>query len=122
MRRRILAVLAIAALALSAAGPAAAFHCFVVNKPTGAGSKNVVTFDIASEQEPDFSVVEFGENSGRVKGAFVTLRIVNGGAELGTWDLFFQNNLEQAHSSGPGGTECDGVGIDDLLACLGIEE
>ncbi len=122
MRRKAVALLAVGAVALSAASPAAAFHCFVVKKPSGAGSAGVVTFDVLSGGEPDFSTVPFNEKSGRVKGAFVTLRLMAGTQLLGTWDIFFQNNLDQAHSSGPGGTECDGVGIDDLLACLGIEE
>jgi hypothetical protein len=49
---------------------------------------------------------------------------VAGTTELGTWDLLFQNTVGGcAHAAGPdGANECDGVGMDDLLACLGIEE
>jgi hypothetical protein len=124
MRHRFVALLAVVALALLAAGPAAAFHCFVVKKPIGAGSASAITFDVTSGGEPDFSSLPFNPNSGRVQGGFVTLRIVAGPIELGTWDLLFQNTVGgKAHAAGPAGaSECDGVGMDDLLACLGIEE
>ena len=124
MRHRFIALLAVVALALSVAGPAAAFHCFVVKKPIGSGSAAAITFDVTTAAEPDFSSLPFNPNSGRVKGGFVTLRIVAGSTELGTWDLFFQNTVGgKAHAAGPAGaSECDGVGLDDLLACLGIDE
>jgi uncharacterized cupredoxin-like copper-binding protein len=121
MRRTLIALTAVLALA---AGPAAAFHCFVVKKPTGAGSAATLTFDVTQGGEPDFGSLPFNPNSGRVQGGFITLRIVAGAVELGTWELFFQNTVGgQAHASGPAGaSECDGVGLDDLLDCLGIEE
>ena len=124
MRHRIGALVAVVALALSVAGPAAAFHCFVVKKPIGSGSAGTVTFDVTSGGEPDFSSLPFNPNSGRVQGGFVSLRLVAGSVELGTWDILFQNTVGgKAHASGPAGaSECDGVGMDDLLACLGIEE
>jgi hypothetical protein len=111
-------------LALSTAGQAAAFHCFVVKKPVGAGSAATLTFDVLSGGEPDFGSLPFNPNSGRVVGGFVSLRLVAGTTELGTWDILFQNTVGgQAHAAGPDGAdECDGVGIDDLLACLGIDE
>jgi hypothetical protein len=128
MRRKILALLAIATLALATAGPASAFHCFVVKKPTGAGSAATLTFDVTSGGEPDFGSLPFNPNSGRVEGGFISLRLIaptqTGVIELGTFDLFFQNTVGGgAHASGPdGASACDGVGLDDLLACLGIEE
>jgi uncharacterized cupredoxin-like copper-binding protein len=124
MRRRLIAVFAVAVLALSTAGQAAAFHCFVVKKPVGAGSAATLTFDVLSGGEPDFGSLPFNPNSGRVVGGFVSLRLVAGTTELGTWDILFQNTVGgQAHAAGPDGAdECDGVGIDDLLACLGIDE
>ncbi len=128
MRRRILTLSAAVLLALSAAGPAAAFHCFVVKKPVGAGSAATLTFDVTSGVEPDFGSLPFNPNSGRVQGGFISLRLIAttpaGVQELGTWDLFFQNTVGgNAHASGPAGaSECDGVGLDDLLACLGIDE
>jgi hypothetical protein len=126
LRRRFIALLAIAALALATAGQAAAFHCFVVKKPTGAGSAATVNFDVVTDPdgEPDFDTLPFNPFSGRVQGGFVTLHITAAGQEVGTWDLFFQVTVGgKAHASGPAGSsECDGVGLDDLLACLGIEE
>lgn len=124
MRLRVIALLSVTALALAAAGPAAAFHCFVVKKPVGAGSAATLTFDVTSGGEPDFASLPFNPNSGRVGGGFISLRLVAGTTELGTWDLVFQNTVGgNAHAAGPdGANECDGVGMDDLLACLGIEE
>jgi hypothetical protein len=124
MRRRLIALFAVAALALSTAGQAAAFHCFVVEKPVGAGSAATLTFDVLSGGEPDFGSVPVNPNSDRVVGGFVSLRLVAGTTELGTWDILFQNTVGgQAHAAGPdGANECDGVGMDDLLACLGIDE
>jgi hypothetical protein len=126
MRRRFIALLAVVALALCTAGQAAAFHCFVVKKPTGVGSAATINFDVVTDPdgEPDFDTLPFNPNSGRVNGGFVTLRITAAGAPIGTWDLLFQNTVGgKAHASGPAGaSECDGVGIDDLLVCLGVEE
>jgi hypothetical protein len=124
MRRRLLALTLVAALALIVAGQAAAFHCFVVKKPIGAGSAATLTFDVASGGEPDFGSLPFNPNSGRVSGGFISLQLFAGAAEIGTWDILFQNTVGgQAHAAGPAGaSECDGVGMDDLFACLGIPE
>jgi hypothetical protein len=124
MRRRLLALLAATVLGLALAGQASAFHCFVANKPIGAGSAAELTFDVSTGGEPDFDSLPFNPNSGRVVGAWVTLHIVDGTTEIGSWDILFQNTVGgQAHAAGPdGANECDGVGMDDLLACLGIPE
>lgn len=124
MRRKLLALSVAAALALAVAGPASAFHCFVVKKPIGAGSAAALTFDVTRGDEPDFASLPVNPNSERVMGGFITLRIVAGPDEIGTWDLLFQNTVGgKAHAAGPNGAnECDGVGMDDLLACLGIPE
>jgi hypothetical protein len=124
MRRRLLASTLVALLALVLAGPASAFHCFVVKKPIGSGSAATLTFDVTTGGEPDFGSLPFNPNSGRVTGGFVSLRLVAGPVELGTWDILFQNTVGgNAHAAGPAGaSECDGVGMDDLLACLGIPE
>ena len=126
MRLKLFALAGAVALALTVVSPAAAFHCFVVKKPSGAGSAATVTFDVVTDPdgEPDFDTLPFNPNSGRINGGFVTLRVTAAGVELGTWDLFFQTTVGgQAHASGPAGAdECDGVGLDDLLACLGVEE
>ena len=100
MRRRVVILLGVTALALGVAAPASALHCFVVKKPTGAGSVGTATFDVVT----------------LVGGGFLTVTLVNGTTVLATEDLFFQTNLpDGAHESGPGTTECDGVGIDDVL-------
>jgi hypothetical protein len=126
MRRKFIALLAVVVLALGTAGQAAAFHCFVVKKPSGAGSAATINFDVVTDPdgEPDFDTIPFNPNSGRVNGGFVTLSITAAGVPIGTWDLLFQNTVGgKAHAAGPAGaSECDGVGMDDLLACLGIEE
>jgi hypothetical protein len=124
MRLKIAALAAVATLAMAFVGPASAFHCFVVKKPIGSGSAGALTFDVTTEDEPDFDSFPFNPNSERVIGGFITLRIVAGPVEIGTWDLLFQNTVGgKAHAAGPGGaSECDGVGMDDLLACLGIDE
>jgi hypothetical protein len=124
MRLRVFAVAAVTLLALALAGQASAFHCFVVKKPIGSGSASTLTFDVTSGGEPDFGSVPVNPNSGRVQGGFVSLRLVAGSIEIGTWDILFQNTVGgQAHAAGPdGASECDGVGMDDLLACLGIPE
>lgn len=124
MPRKFIASLAVSAIALWAAAPATAFHCFVVQKPIGSGSAATLTFDVTTEDEPDFASLPVNPNSGRIQGGFITLRIVAGTTEIGTWDLFFQNTVGgNAHAAGPAGaSECDFVGIDDLLACLGIDE
>jgi hypothetical protein len=126
MRRKFIALLAIAALALGTAGQAAAFHCFVVKKPVGAGTAAVVNFDVVTDPdgEPDFDTIPVNESSGRVTGGYVTLNVFAAGVPLGSWDLKFQSTVGgKAHASGPdGANECDGVGVDDLLACLGVEE
>lgn len=124
MRRRLAVLTLVTTLSLVAAGPAAAFHCFVVKKPVGAGSAGALTFDVTSGGEPDFGSLPFNPNSGRVTGGFVTIHLVAGTTDIGTWDILFQNTVGgQAHAAGPNGAdECDGVGMDDLLACLGIPE
>jgi hypothetical protein len=124
MRRKLLALTIVMALSLLVAGQAAAFHCFVVKKPIGAGSAATLTFDVTSGGEPDFESLPINPNSGRVVGGFVSLHLVAGSTDLGTWDLLFQNTVGgKAHAAGPdGANECDGVGMDDLLACLGIPE
>jgi hypothetical protein len=124
MRRRLFTLSVVTALALAVAGPASAFHCFVAKKPVGAGSAAVLTFDVTGGGEPDFASLPLNPNSERVIGGFITLRIVAGPDEIGTWDLLFQNTVGgKAHAAGPdGANECDGVGMDDLLACLGIPE
>ena len=48
MRRRIVILLGVMALALAVAPPASALHCFVVEKPVGAGSVGAATFELTT--------------------------------------------------------------------------
>jgi hypothetical protein len=115
MKGRIAGAAAAAALL---AWPSAAFahHCFVAKKPTTAGSAGTVVLDVVTE-ETISEDVETTKN-GRLKGAFITLTAVAGGTELGTWDVFEHRTLpEGAMNSGPGDDACDGIGVDDAIAC-----
>jgi hypothetical protein len=106
-------------LALAVAAPVSATHCFVVKKPTGAGSGGTATFDLATHTFTAGQPLTFTP-SGELKGAgFLTVTVVDGTTVLATADLFWHIALpDGAHESGPGTTECDGVGIDDIIACI----
>lgn len=119
MRRRVLILLGFTALALAVAAPASALHCFVVKKPAGAGSVGTATFDVVTHTlTPAQPLIR--TPSGQLEGGgFLTVTLVAGTTVLATADLFFQTDLpDGAHESGPGTTECDGVGIDDILECV----
>lgn len=111
--RKKLAVLVAATLMLviSAASPAFAHHCTNVSKKAGAGS--IGTFNIVTE-----TFTPAKENGGG--GAFIT---ITDGSSF-SYDVFVHRTLpEGAMAAGPDGdSECDGVGIDDAFACLGIPE
>ena len=78
-----------------------------MSKQPGAGS--IGTVNIVTEEE-SFT---------KEHGGFVT---VTDGSTF-SYDVFANRTLpEGAMASGPGDSECDGVGIDDALACLGIDE
>ena len=108
LRKKLLVVLAVTMLlAMSVASPAFAHHCTNVSKQPGAGS--IGTVNIVTEEE-SFT---------KEHGGFVT---VTDGSTF-SYDVFANRTLpEGAMASGPGDSECDGVGIDDALACLGIDE
>jgi hypothetical protein len=118
MRRKIAATALAGAAALLAATPALAFHCSVVNKPASAGSAGTVTLDVTTG-----NVVSSNLNTnpaGHIRGAFASITAVAGvgGPVVGTGDVFWHKDLpDGAHNSGPGNSECDGVGIDDLAEC-----
>ena len=120
MRRRLLVPLAAVTLALAVAAPASAFHCFVVKKPAGAGSAGTATFDVLTNTFTPGSSLSFNAAGQLQGGGFVTLTVVAGPTVLATADVFGHIDLpEGAHASGPGTpTECNGVGIDDLIACI----
>jgi hypothetical protein len=119
MRLRVAILLGVTALALAVVAPASALHCFVVTKPQGAGSVGTATFDVVTHHLTTDQPLVFTPSGSLVGGGFLTVTLVNGTTVLATEDLFFQKNLpDGAHESGPGTTECDGVGIDDVLECV----
>jgi hypothetical protein len=108
LRTKLLVILAATMmLVMSAASPAFAHTCANVSKNTGAGS--IGTVNIATGEET-FT---------KEHGAFIT---ITDGSTF-SYDVFANKTLpEGAHAAGPGGdSECEGVGIDDAAACLGLE-
>jgi hypothetical protein len=95
---------------------ALAFSCTPVNKPIGAGVAGSVTLDVVAGT---FTETGMDLNpAGNMKGNFVTVSVVAGDVLLDEVDIWWRKDLpEGAHNSGPGDTECDGVGIDDAAEC-----
>ena len=96
-------------LVISAASPALAHHCTNVNKKAGAGSIGTVN---VTTGEATFT---------KKNGAFIT---ITDGSTF-SYDVFAHRTLpDGAMAAGPGGEieRCDGHGIDDVFACLGIPE
>jgi len=111
LRKRLTVFLAAAmTLTMMSAAPAFAHHCTNVSKNPGAGS--IGTYNVATD-----TFTPAREHGG---GGFVT---ITDGSTF-SYDVFANRTLpEGAMKAGPqGDSECDGVGIDDALACLGIEE
>ena len=114
LRTKLLVILAATMMvAMSVASPAFAHHCTNPNKKAGAGS--IGTVDISDpEGEPTFT---------KKNGGFITITGEREDGSTFSYDVFAHRTLpEGAMASGPGDSECDGRGIDDALACLGIEE
>jgi hypothetical protein len=115
MRKGILVgLVSLVVLGLSA-GPALAHSCSPVNKPAGAGSAgtatvNVVTGEFTSDLDTN--------PAGNLRGGFITVTaVLPDGTVVGGGDVFKKDLPDGAHNSGPGDTQCDGVGIDDLATC-----
>jgi hypothetical protein len=119
--RRIAAVSVVALVAVGlTASQAFAFHCFVAKKPSGSGSAGSATIEVTTETftpGPDLSV----NKAGHLQGGFITLTATVNGEPIGTFDVFTRDLPEGAHNSGPGDNECDGIGVDDAIACMGGE-
>jgi hypothetical protein len=98
-------VAAIGIFFVAGGGEALASHCFVVNKPTGAGQQGVF-FNLSEVGGPDVDVFDFKCNEGQ---GIVCEEVAPG--------IFVGSTPQGAHDSGPGDSECDGVGIDDLENC-----
>ena len=116
--KRSAAVLAVALAAMAlAVAPAFAFHCSVINKPIGSGEAGTATINVVTGV---FTITSLNQNpAGNLMGNFLTVTVIGpGGVVLDTVSVFGKKDLpDGAHASGPGGTECDGVGIDDLAEC-----
>jgi hypothetical protein len=113
LRKRLTVFLAAAMIMMvMSAAPAFAHHCANVSKNSGAGSIGTINADTGEET---FT---------KANGGFLT---VTGTLEDGStfsYDIFAHGTRpDGAMAAGPAGdSECDGVGIDDALACLGIPE
>jgi hypothetical protein len=126
MRKQLLALIGALAVALVATSSALAFHCTVVNKPTGSGSAGSIVVQVNGDGTvTPLSAVKNLAPNGNPKGGFFTVTWVDPtGATIRVSDVFSHGlRPDGALMSGPDGTsECDGVGIDDVLDCLGIIE
>jgi hypothetical protein len=100
-----------------AAGPAWAHICTNADKPVGAGSAGVVTVELATGE---FIPGDVEVNpQGYPQGGFVTLQILLFGQEIAQFDTYTHLTLpEMARNAGSGDDMCDGVGVDDIEACL----
>jgi hypothetical protein len=106
MKKSLLALGAAAGLFLSlGAADALAAHCFVVNKPVGAGEQGVF-FNLSEVGGPDVDVFDFQCNEGQ---GIVCEEVAPG--------VFVGSTPDGAHNSGPADSECDGIGIDDIFEC-----
>ena len=99
-------------LTMMVAAPAFAHHCANVDKKAGAGS--IGTVNISTGEE------EFTKKNG----GFVTVTGEREDGSTFSYDTFAHKTLpDGAMAAGPeGDSECDGRGIDDVLACEGVEE
>jgi hypothetical protein len=117
MKRTAAAFAAGIALFVLTAGSAFGTSCSVVGKPVGAGEAGTATFNVVTGT---FTITSLNLTpSGNLRGNFLTVSVIGpGGVVLETVSVFGKKDLpDGAHASGPGGTSCDGVGIDDLAEC-----
>jgi hypothetical protein len=116
MKRVAALVAAAAVLAGITAASASATSCAVIGKPIGAGEAGTATVDVITGT---FTITSLNLTpSGNLRGNFLTVTVMAGPAVLDVVSVFGKKDLpDGAHLSGPGGTSCDGVGIDDLAEC-----
>ena len=117
MRRGALLALASAGMLAIGVGEAFATSCDVVKKPDGAGSAGTATVNVVTGE----FTFNLNENpAGRPRGGFISVTaVLPDGTVVGGGDVFRKDLPDGAHNSGPGDSECDGVGIDDLAECAG---
>jgi hypothetical protein len=118
MRKAIFVILLSFALLALGAGEAFATSCSPVNKPAGAGSAGTATVNVVTGE---FTPVDLNVNpAGKLRGGFISVTaVLPDGTVVGGGDVFTRDLPDGAHNAGPGGSECDGVGIDDLAECGG---
>ena len=119
MRRYLLvALLAVAVVALGAS-EAYATSCSPVNKPEGAGANaGTLTVTLNPTGPPDVVITPNLNPAGHQTGGFLAVTVVApDGTVVDTSDTFKNDLPDGAHNSGPGDSECDGIGIDDLAEC-----
>jgi hypothetical protein len=109
----------VVSVAIFAFGTGAAFahSCSVISKPVGSGEAGTATLDLVTET---FTITSLKLTpSGNLRGNFLTVTVIGpGGVVLDVVSVFGKKDMpDGAHASGPGGTSCDGVGIDDLAEC-----
>ena len=117
MKKTVAAFAAVIAVVAVTAGSAYATSCSVIGKPVGSGEAGTATFNVVTGT---FTITSLELTpSGNLRGNFLTVSIIGpGGVVLDTVSVFGKKDLpDGAHASGPGGTEYDGVGIDDLAEC-----
>jgi hypothetical protein len=111
-KRFLMSMIFVIILTILVTTTAFAHYCTPPNKMDGAGS--IGTYNVVTETfEPSKRV-----NATLSNGGFVT---ITDGATF-SYDIFAHQGLPAgALAAGPGGDDqCDGVGIDYVLACLGI--
>jgi len=115
LRRRVFVALASVGVFALAAGQAFSTSCSPVNKPAGAGSAGTAIVDVVTGAfTPDLDL----NPAGNPRGGFISVTaVLPDGTVVGGGDVFSNDLPDGAHNSGPGDSECDGVGIDDLAAC-----
>ena len=121
MRKAIFVVVVSFVLLVIGSSTAFATHCSVVNKPISAGEKffvntttGAVTVTRAPNAKAGFATLDFngdGVGDASVFALPVTPALVD---EEG---VGFGSLPDGAHNSGPGSSECDGKGIDDIAEC-----
>jgi hypothetical protein len=119
MRKHLLAVLLALAVFALTAGEAFATHCSPVNKPEGAGA-NAGTVDVflSPSGPPDVVIAPNLNPAGNPTGGFMAVTVyAPDGTVVDTANVFKKDLPDGAHNAGPGDSECDGIGIDDLAAC-----
>ena len=120
MRRFVAVAVASTAIMGLTASQAFGFHCFVAKKPAGAGSAGSATIEVTTETFTPGEDLRVNP-AGHLQGGFITLTATFQGEPIGTFDVFTRDLPEGAHNSGPGDNECDGIGVDDAMACNGGE-